>query len=498
MRTTRPLPWLLLVPALLLSTVLFSGSGVGADDLAAPPTDGSGGGEAKAKEAPKTVEVQRGPFTVTLELSGTFEPKGAVEVSYKPQAYGGDLEVVDVAAPGSVVKGQVLVRFKTEKIDEQIQSSEADLVVARANVARQTEESKRQEESSAIALARGQTEKRRADEALKRYREVELPLKKSEWEHSMQGTENFIQDQTEELNQLEKMYKADDLTEATEEIVLRRAQRNLERARRSQQFQKQRHALFLDVEVPNELENLTLGQRKQANDWDKLQATSPLALEQSRLELAKTRLGLERQEQGLQKLRRDRDAMVIVAPEGGTAVPGTFSKGKWGNLEEMGKNLRVGQKVPANQVLFTILRGGLGVRTEVAEADVLKLREGHTGALVPTAAPDLTIGATVARVARVSSDGNFDVHVDLATGDERLMPGYGCKLKIDVLTKSAALTVPTSAVSKEDDKTFVHVWADGKSTAREVKTGATSGGRTEVLEGVEAGLRVLEAAPKKK
>ena len=59
------------------------------------------------------------------------------------------------------------------------------------------------------------------------------------------------------------------------------------------------------------------------------------------------------------------------------------------------------------------------------------------------------------------------------------------------------MTVPSGSVGADGDKKVVHVVGDdGKATAREVKVGATSGGRTEILEGVEAGARVLKTPPK--
>ena len=88
--------------------------------VAGGPSGGGGGPETAEKKAPKapaTVEAQRGPFTVTLELSGTYVPRDAKEVAYRPEAYGGELEVVEAVEAGPVVKGQTLVRFETDKID---------------------------------------------------------------------------------------------------------------------------------------------------------------------------------------------------------------------------------------------------------------------------------------------------------------------------------------------------------------------------------------------
>jgi hypothetical protein len=226
--------------------------------------------------------------------------------------------------------------------------------------------------------------------------------------------------------------------------------------------------------------------------------TLPIGLEQSRLELAKAKLGFERQEKALERLKADREALVLRAPAAGFAVRGSFARGKWNALDEMARNLEPGQKAPANQVLWTILTpGALGVHVDVVEARVLEVRKGQSGTASPTALDGLSLPVTVARVAPVSSDGKYDVSLDLGTPDERLMPGFACKVKLTLATREA-VTVPAGAVGRDGDQAYVHVVVDGKGKRRDVKAGATSGGRTEIREGLAGGEKVLEQAPKAK
>ena len=59
-----------------------------------------------------------------------------------------------------------------------------------------------------------------------------------------------------------------------------------------------------------------------------------------------------------------------------------------------------------------------------------------------------------------------------------------------------ALTVPRSALKAQGEEQVVFVWDGTEAQPRTVKTGATSQGRVEVLEGLKEGERVLEKAPK--
>ena len=54
----------------------------------------------------------------------------------------------------------------------------------------------------------------------------------------------------EELNQLKKMYEADDLTEETEEIILQRAQNQYDRAKFSLEAARIRNEDTLKIQIP--------------------------------------------------------------------------------------------------------------------------------------------------------------------------------------------------------------------------------------------------------
>jgi multidrug efflux pump subunit AcrA (membrane-fusion protein) len=128
---------------------------------------------------------------------------------------------------------------------------------------------------------------------------------------------------------------------------------------------------------------------------------------------------------------------------------------------------------------------------------VLLVKAGASAQVVPAADATKTFAGKVERVAVVSDDGNYDVEIRLDGKDERILPGFTCKVKIDAAEKADAVTVPVSAVGTDGEKKVVHVLGeDGKPAARDVKLGLTSAGRVEVLEGLSGGEKVLKTAPK--
>jgi hypothetical protein len=482
-----------LAPLLLL--LLSVGSAAVAED--APKDASKESAAAESASEPETAVATKGPFSAELEAAGSFVPTGAVPVAYRPRAYGGELDVVEVGPLGPVEAGALLVRFDTEKIDEQIRAATAELAVAREGLARATEEQALAAEAVAVGRDRAEFDAKRADEAHRHFRDVEAPLRRLESEHRLQGARDNVQDQEEELAQLEKMYGADELTEETEEIVLKRARRQLERSKTNLGFLLQRQRALFEIELPREEAHLDLSRRKTQNDWQRTLATADLSLLQGRLELEKAKAALERQTAALGRLEADRAAMTVVSPAAGFAVAGTFWNGKWHGLDDLAKALVPGRRAPAHQTLFTVFpAGALRVRATVPEAVVFRVRPGAAAKAVPGADLSTSVGARVAQVAAVSGDGQYEVVLDLDRADPRWMPGQGCKVSV-VLEAREVVTVPTPALRKDGEKWVLHLWQDGKAVPKEVKVGGAAGGRTEVLEGVEPGAAVLATAPPK-
>jgi hypothetical protein len=461
---------------------------------------------AKEKEKPpETVAAERGLFAVVVEASGVFTPLGAAEVTVEPEAYGGELKVVEAfRAPGPVEAGQQLLRLDTEKYEEQVAVASRDAEIAAAALAARREDAKRAEETSAAALAKAEQEKATADSRLRTFLDTEKDLRVRESEHRLQGTKDGISDQEEELAQLKKMYKSDDVVEETEEIVMKRAERALARTKVLLGFQTLRYRLLVDVELPREQRDLELAVRKEALELDHLRSTAGYALEQGRLGLAKDQAALERQNVALARLRADRERFVVRAPHSGLAIVGAFARGKWAAAEEakrgedLARALAPGRSVPAKQVLWTIVRpGSVEFRTTVNEATVLSVRPGQPAELTCGALGDAALSGRVERVSPTGTDGYHEVFLSLEKGDGRLLPGFSGKAKVKTAEKPDAVTVPSGSVSAEGDTKRVHVVdAEGHASPRDVKVGATSAGRTEILSGLEAGERVLKTPPK--
>ncbi len=456
---------------------------------------------ASADDAPATV-----PATVTaakeevafhLDLTGAFDAKDAVEVAFKPQAWGEEVEVEEFRPPGPVAAGDLLIRFKTEKIDDLLRAAERDLGISRAAYATQLEDATRQLETTSAGLAKVQFDAKNAAEALERFEKIEMPLRLEEADHQLQGMRNWVTDQTEELTQLEKMYKADDLTEETEDIVLKRARRDLDRTRKSLDFMTRRDKTMREADLPREHEALKLEARRSGAERDRVVSVTSLQQAQSKLEIERAKANLEKQERDFAKLTADRALFELKAPAAGAAVPGILTRGKWQNADDVKRAMRKGGKFGPGTVLFTILKSeGARIVTSVNETQLSWIRPGQDAKVVATQAGVAPWTAKVAAVSPFTSSGEYAAELDPTDRPSGLI-GMTCKIRVETGKRSAIL-VPQTAVEDGGFDKWVHViGGDGKPARREVVLGQPYDERVEIASGLSVGDKILAAAPKK-
>ncbi len=166
--------------------------------------------------------------------------------------------------------------------------------------------------------------------------------------------------------------------------------------------------------------------------------------------------------------------------------------------------LVAGQAVQSGAPLLTVTDlGALTVTAEVDETDVLLVKPGTTAVVEVDAVPDATYPATVTAVdlaPATSSGGGVTYSVRLALRGGRTAndepapaprPGMSAVVDLEVRTAKDVVSVPTSAVLRDEGRDVVFVVERGKAVRREVRTGAQGEDLVEVTAGLEPGARVV-------
>lgn len=451
--------------------------------------------------AGKTHRVAKGPLKIEVKLDGVFEAREMTPLSIGAEAWT-KLTVLEAVAHGTRVEaGQQLVSLDREEIDTSIADLEASHKLSELSLQLARAELKAAEDSLPVDLAAAERAKRVADEDLKRFLEKSRPLLERGAQFALKSAEHYVEYSREELNQLEKMYKADDLTEETEEIILKRARNDVEQATFYLESTRSQSQETLEVTLPREETQLKEAARRQALTLEHLKASMPIAPDRLKLGLEKSVLDHQQSADRLKKLKKDREAMVVKAPAAGIVYYGQCERGKWSDLS--GGKLVRGSSISPHSVFMTIVKERpIFIRASASEKDLRRLKKDTPGFAASVAFPDLRLPVKVESVAAVpTADGHFDARLAVEAGEDAqaLLPGMTCHITLVAYRKADAITIPTSALFTDDldeRKHYVYrVGSDGTHQRADVTTGERTDERVEITQGLLDGDTILTEKP---
>ena len=469
------------------------------------PTDENGAKEIKKSILPPTTHtVKKGPLKVTFDLDGVFEAETAREIAVKTEEWS-MLTIKSAVEHGTRVReGDVLLTLDADDLDKAIADLRAELSISEISMQQSEDQLRALEKTTPLDLEASERAARIAEEDRKYFFEVDRPFTVKMVEFSLKVARQYLEYQEEELHQLEKMYKADDITEETEEIVLQRARDSVEQAKFMVDYTKIYHDQAMKFTLPRMEDMVKESAQRTSLNWKKDKVELPLALQQQRLELEKTRVQRKRSEEKLDKLLADRKLMTVKSPIDGIVYYGECEQGKFSDSTSLADKLRPDGAILPDQVVMTVVRRRpMFIRATAPEKQLHYLRPGLTCVAIPTGYPDLRLPATIDHLDDIPmSPGNFDLRLKVTLDREAkwLVPGMTCKIKLTPYLKKDALSLPQKAVMTDeldDEKHFVYVPdKDGEPTKRDVKLGEKTDKKVEILDGLSEGDKVLREAPK--
>ena len=457
-----------------------------------------------AAPAPASYTVKKEPFKIQVDLDGVFEAPAMTELVLRPKQWQG-LSVLEAAAHGSAVKkGDVLVKLDMEKIDRALDDLRAELKLGEIALKQAQEQFALLEKTTPLDMGAGERAQRIAGEDRKYYQEIGRPLSLKSQEMHLKFVRESLAYEKEELEQLEKMYKADDLTEETEKIVLKRQRDAVERAEWSLHTMEIQNEKFLKTELPRQDQQMEESYRRRTLQWNKDRVELPRNLNKQRLELERLKIQSARAEEKLHQMLADRESMLVKAPADGTVYYGRCQRGKFNDASALAESLRRNGSLQPNQVFMTVVESGpLFVRTAVAEDQLHKVYKGVEGTAAPTGYPDLKWDAEVEEVSAVpTSPGSFDARLSVSPekSAKRVVAGMTCKIKLTPYAKSEAVVVPPKTVfsdPQDEEEKFVYLLdKNGKAEKQPVQVGKQTDKQVEIRKGLKAGDKILLEAPK--
>lgn len=384
---------------------------------------------AKAEEEvgankPKTTEA------ADTSLPGVFESPRAEEL----QVGGEQIKswvVKRVLSHGSQVeKRQNVVWLETDTIDKRIRDAEIEFKLAEVGLEEAEFKHEQFLKQQQLDREAAQRARRRARDDYDHFISVDRDQQLKTAQFNLKSAQDALENANEELEQLEKMYRADDLTEESEEIVLRRARRAVENAEFRLDSAQIRTARTVDEMIP----------RTETDQEEKLQraelayrtALRDLRFhrQRRRLELDQQRKKVSDQQEKLGQLRQERKRAVLSAPRAGVVLHGALTRGA---MSDKPTTLKVGASVSAEQVLATVVpTKPLQVRLSVPEAKLPLVSVGQKVRVLADAYPDQPLPGTVQSLSGVPyAKGRFDCVVTVKLGKlaDQIVPAMGCQVE---------------------------------------------------------------------
>jgi len=445
--------------------------------------------------AADTYKVKKGTLKLEVTTDGTLSALEPFEVKLKTKAYAGALMIESAAAHGAMVrKGESVLELDPKPFNWAVEGAENELATARASLKKAEADAELAAKSEALSLRISEDALKNAEGGLKWFEEIDGPqmLRLADLQVKMQKSQ--VEDQDDELDQLRKMYKTEDLTTATADIVIKRALRRLEVSKEMLRMQEEKRDKTKTFDYPI-VKQRTMDAVEQARQaLTSLKNVQAQAAVTRKSGLATARIASEQAEQKVGDLKSDQGNFSFKAAEEGMVMYEQLPEAQPGSDK---RALKAGDKLTAGQLVMRVVYPGrLKMDVTLTEAQAFWVDPGMRARVTPAAFPQLSYEGACGPVVggnRASPPGfGFIVPVTLPQTDARLVPGMKGSVKIEAGKVDDVLVIPIGAVSGGK----VSIKKDGKTEDRSVVLGKSDGEKVEVKEGLAEGDEILARAGK--
>jgi HlyD family secretion protein len=468
-------------------------------------------GASRAEDAPakpKVHTVASGPFEANLTFDGWAQNSEFAEIVLQPEEWA-TFTVDNCLEAGRDVKaGDVVISFETKGIDREIQDLKQQIAAGELGLKLARIDLELLDKSMPFELEAAERNAVVSKEEWEFYQKLGEALEKQSVEEQLKAVKEMLEGSQEELTQLEKMYKADDLTEETEEIILKRARREVDRGQFLLKQSQVHHDRQVAEELPRTKRQKEINKDRDAQNLEKARVALPLTVAQKKVELEKLEHTQKQLTEKLARIQKDRELMTIKAPIAGRMMYGQAERGRWVTADAMKNSLRRGGTVTAHQVFCTIVApSAVVLHIDIPEKDRGSLQTGLKGLVFPTAYPHVSIRCELKQIAsafvKEATFGGIVTGLPMADGSAApAMTGMTAKVRLVVFSENDVIAVPTSTVfADEDQPEQKYVWlavTDGEPKKLPVEVGLASATRTHIKSGLKAGDQILLTKPEEK
>lgn len=208
--------------------------------------------------------------------------------------------------------------------------------------------------------------------------------------------------------------------------------------------------------------------QRQKNLWDQKIGTE--------VQYLQARTSFEGSQKQIDGLKQQADLYRITSPITGT-------------IDQM--DLKLGQIAGPGTGIRIVNADNLKVKADIPESYATRVNQGDKVLILfPDANDSLATNITFAAKVIDPGSRSFGIEVKLPRTNG-LRPNMTAILKIADYNKTNAIVVPVNAIQRSETGDYVFVDVNGFAKRKTVKVGATYGGKSEILSGLEAGEQLV-------
>ena len=280
--------------------------------------------------------------------------KNTKSISFSPKGTS-DIFLLGIMPQGSSVKkGESVAQADFRILDNSIEDYERAIKSKNLEVLKLRYALDQQKERSALALQKYQTALTRTEEDQKDFLEKRKARMLAEEEERVNKALRHMSYKQEELNQLTKMYKDDQVAEETEEIILKRLKNELGESEFAVQGAKLVAELAKLRNIHRLGEDYATAVKEKQMDLEQARKQADFDLEQKKIALTEAEVSLRRLQNKYNELKADREMASFKAPENGILLYGGYVADKWVAIP-VAEKLKPGGKLGAFDKIATIV-----------------------------------------------------------------------------------------------------------------------------------------------
>jgi HlyD family secretion protein len=472
--------------------------------------------------------VARGPMRVTVLEGGSLQSLKPDVISSEVE---GEAKIISIVPEGTVITaedvtaGKVLVELDSSQLRENLSRQRIDMALAQSGAAQAEANLDIQTKQAESDVRKAELEVRFAELELDKYLGAEVAKRLSDAKDSRPDVRALLSDpalggealqnkrkkESEIHLAREEVSRAKQKLEGTERLLAKgyvaeeeRAADELALRRKEADADQSTIALdlFLAYEATKEVEKRLSDLLEARENLERVKAKAASTLAQGTADLKGQQEKLRLETERLKRLMEQLASCVIRAKNPGIVV---YASGDdWRGNDQP---IKEGTKVHERQPIISLPDAStMGVRVNVHESAMDKVRVGQTAAVKVDAFPGVPLTGSVVKVATIPNAANrwmnpdlkvYTTEISIVDPPATLRPGMSAKVEILVEDIASTLSVPVQALTGTPGAPTVYVvGSSGTPEERGVVTGPSNDRYVAIEKGLSEGDRVLLAPPR--